>query len=84
MQQSRLVLQGTQGNEPHRRSGHGLADRCGVGSVVLLAAHVGFDISRRHQPRVMAKLDQLARPVMRRTAGLEPDNAGRQRIEELQ
>jgi hypothetical protein len=32
----------------------------------------------------MAKLDQLARPVMRRTAGLEPDKAGRKRIEELQ
>jgi len=32
----------------------------------------------------MAKLDQLARPVMRRTASLEPDKAGRKRIEELQ
>ena len=32
----------------------------------------------------MAKLDQLARPVMRRTAGLEPHQATWQRSEKLQ
>jgi hypothetical protein len=32
----------------------------------------------------MTKLDQLARPVMRRPAGLEPHNTRRQRREELQ
>ena len=32
----------------------------------------------------MAKLDQLARPMMRRPAGLKPDKARRQRSEKLQ
>ena len=32
----------------------------------------------------MAKLDQLARPMMRRPAGLEPHQARRQRSEKLQ
>jgi len=32
----------------------------------------------------MAKLDQLARPMMRRSAGLEPHKAGGQRSKKLQ
>jgi hypothetical protein len=32
----------------------------------------------------MAKLDQLARPMMRRPGGIEPDNTGGQRSKKLQ
>src|ERR1700730_4762101 len=34
---------------------------------------IGFDIGRRHHPRVMAELDQLASPMMGRTAGFHTD-----------
>jgi len=57
----------------HPRPCHRFADPGGVGRVILLPAHIGFDIGRRHHPRVMAKLDQLARPMMGRTAGFHTD-----------
>src|SRR5208337_4526676 len=63
---------------------HRLADRRGIRSVVLLPANIRLHIGWRHHACVMAKLDQLARPVMRRPAGLEPDQTTRQRSEEFQ
>jgi hypothetical protein len=71
-------------NEAHRRPRNCLADRRRVRRVVLLPANIGLDIGRRHHARVVAQLDQLARPMMRRTTGLQPDKASGQRSEEGQ
>jgi len=59
-----------------------LADRRGIGGVVLLAADIGLHISRRHHLHVMPQRRQRAAPVMRRAACLHPDPARRQRCEE--
>jgi hypothetical protein len=51
---------------------------------MLVGLDVGLDVWRRHQARVMAEPDQLARPVVRPAAGLEADQAARQIGEERQ
>src|SRR4029077_70023 len=45
---------------------------------------VGPHIGRRHQSHGMAERLELARPVMRRCAGLNPNDARRQLLEERQ
>jgi hypothetical protein len=70
--QGRLVLQRAHTDKPHRRPRHRLADCRPIRGVVLLPTDVRLHISRRHHTRVMAKLDQLARPVMGRFGGLKP------------
>jgi hypothetical protein len=82
--QRRLVQERAHADKPHRRPPHGFANRRRVGRVVLLPPNIRLDIGRRHHPCVMAKLDQLARPVMRRRAGFEPDKTWGQRSEKLQ
>jgi hypothetical protein len=62
-------------DKPHRRPRHRLADCRRIRGVVLLPANIGLYISRRHHARIMAKLDQFARPMMRRPAGLKPHQA---------
>jgi hypothetical protein len=52
-------------------------------AVVLLPANIRLHIPPRHHSRFMAKLDQLTRPVMRQSAGLEPHNTGGQRSKKL-
>ena len=80
----RLVLERAHADKPHRRPRHRLADRRRVRRVVLLPTNIGLYIGRRHHARIMAKLDQLARPVMRRPGGLKPHQATWQRSEKLQ
>ena len=82
--QRRLLLGRLHRHEPHRRACHRLADRFRIGRVGLAALHIGLDVGRRHQAHLMAQLDQLARPVMRRAARLDADQAGRQLGEERQ
>jgi hypothetical protein len=82
--QRRLVLQRAHADKSHRRPRHRLANRRSIRSVVLTPANIGLHISRRHHPGVMTKIDQLARPMMGRPAGLKPDQAGGQRSEKLQ
>ena len=82
--QRRLVRKRAHTDKPHRRPRHRLTDRRRVCRVVLLPANIGLHISRRHHSRVMAKLDQLARPMMRRPRSLEPHPTRRQRSEKLQ
>ena len=63
-------------NEPHRRAGHRLTDRLGVGGVVLLPPDIGLHIRRRHQPHLVPQRRQLARPVVRRGAASRPTRHG--------
>jgi hypothetical protein len=44
-------------------------------AVVLVSLDVGLHVGRRHQSDLMAQHDQLARPMMRRRAGLRADEA---------
>ena len=69
-------------NEPHRRSSHRLADRFGVGRVVLVALRVRLDELRCHQSNGVPKCQQLARPMMRARARLRADQARREVGEE--
>src|SRR3546814_15720256 len=63
---------------------HRLADRLGIGSVILAALHVRPYILRRHQPNIVPQRDQLPGPVMRVAAGLDADQTSRQLREERQ
>src|ERR1700688_205616 len=45
--------------ETHGRPPHRLADRLGVGRIVLVALDVGLHVLRWHQPHLMAKLRQF-------------------------
>jgi hypothetical protein len=71
-------------HETHGRPPHCLADRFGVGRIVLVALDVRLHILRWHQPHPVAKLREFTCPVMGRGAGLHADQARRQRFEELQ
>ena len=52
------------------RPAHRLADRLGVGRVVLAAPHIRLHVLRRDQHHFMAQRRQRARPVMRAAARL--------------
>src|SRR5580704_13717109 len=62
-------------HEPHVGSGNRLANRFCVGHVILLPFDVGLHVSRLHQSYGMAKCLQLARPMVRRGAGLNANQA---------
>src|SRR5260370_1901453 len=82
--QAALLLGGLGLNEPHVGPGDRLADRLGVSGIVLLSLDVGFDIGRRHETYCVPERLEFARPVMRRCAGLNADEAWRQLLEECQ
>jgi hypothetical protein len=85
VQRKRCLLLGSfDRHEAHVRPRHRLADCLGIVAVVLVGLHVRLDELRRHEPHLVAQLDELARPVMRAATGLHPDQAGRQVGEELQ
>jgi hypothetical protein len=54
----------------------------GISGIILLSLDVRLHIGRRHQAHVMAKRLELARPMMRRGAGFDPNQARRQLLEE--
>ena len=64
--------------------GYRLADRLGVGGVILLSADIGLYIARRHQPHVVTKRADLPRPEVRRRACFHAHQARWQTFEELQ
>src|SRR5271167_3383540 len=70
-------------DKPHGRASHRLADRLGVGGIVLVALDVGLYILCRHQPNLMPELRKFTRPMVRCRAGLHADKARRQSLEEL-
>jgi len=48
----------------------------GVGTIGLVAPHVGFDIGRGQQQHLVAELTKFSSPVMGHAAGLEEDEGG--------
>src|SRR5271157_2406978 len=58
-------------NETHARPLSRLADRLGIGGVVLSPLHERLDVGRRYQSDRMTKLRDLSSPIMRATAGLQ-------------
>ena len=71
-------------HKTHGWAAHRLADRLGVGSIVLVALDVCLHIPRRHQTNLVTKLREFTRPIMSCGASLHTDQAWRQRLEELQ
>src|SRR5260370_2944635 len=82
--QAALLFRRLGRHEPDVGSGDRLADRLGVGGIVLLPLDVGLHVGRRHQPHGMADRLELARPVVRRCAGSYTNEARRQLLEERQ
>jgi len=83
MEHQAALLLGRLGlHEPHVSPGDRFADCLGVGGIVLLPLDVRLHIGRRHQPHSMAQCLELTRPMMRRRAGLNTNDAQRQLLEE--
>lgn len=64
-------------HETHRRTKGGLADRLGIGRILLLPLDEGLEIGGWDQPHVMAQLADLATPEMRTTTGFHRNDATR-------
>jgi hypothetical protein len=81
--QCALLLDALDRHKTHRWPRHGLADCRRIVRVVLATLRVGFDIGRRHKPRVVPELLELACPLVRRCAGFHANEATRQIGKEL-
>ena len=79
--QAALLLRRLGGHKPHVGSGDSLTEGLGISGVILLPFDIGFDVGRRHQPYRMTKCLQLARPMVRRGASFDADQALRQLLE---
>src|SRR5436190_24402918 len=82
--QAALLLECLVLDEPHVCPRDRLADSLGVGSIVLLPLDVRLHVGRRHQTHRMPQRFELARPMMRRSAGFDADEARRQPLKEWQ
>src|SRR5579871_7032168 len=78
----RLLFFALHSHEPHARPLSGFANRLSIDRVVLLSLHERFDVSRRDQSNFMAKLGELASPMMSPATCLQRDGATRLRCEE--
>src|SRR5262245_27729938 len=83
-QHSSLLVSRLDRHKAHRRAPNRLADRFGIGGIVLVALDVRLHVLRRHQPYLMAKRAQLPPPVVRCRACLQANQTGRQSTEERQ
>jgi hypothetical protein len=61
-----------------------LADRCRISRIVFAAFDVGFDIGRKHEPRVVPELLEFACPLMCRCTCFHANEARRQIGKKLQ
>ena len=82
--QTTLLLGGLGRHEPHVWSGDRLANRFRVGGIILLSLHIGLHVGRRHQAHGVAKGLKFARPMMRRGASFDTNQARRHLLEESQ
>jgi len=83
-QLSRLLLGRLDRHKSHPRTLNRLANRFGIGGIVLIALHVRLHVLRRHQPHLMPKRTQLARPVLGRRTRFQPHHAARKPAEEAE
>ena len=79
-----LLLRRLGWHEPHVGYGDGFADRLSVSHVVLLPFDVRLQVSWRHQSDGMAERIELTRPMVRRGASLDANQAWWQLLEERQ
>src|SRR3954464_2161701 len=77
-----LLVRTLEGNKAHSGPLSGLADRFGIGHVVLLALDERLDVRRRDETDRMAELGDLAAPVVGAATGLHGHRAGRERGQE--
>jgi hypothetical protein len=70
-QHSSLLVSRLDRHKAHRRAPNRLADRFGIGGIVLVALDVRLHVLRRHQSHLVAKRAQLPPPVVRRRARLQ-------------
>jgi len=73
-----LLCLGLDRHETHGRPRDGFTDRLRVCGIGLSAPDEGLDIGWRHEPDVMAKLDQFPCPVVRAGTGFHADQTGPQ------
>ena len=83
-QRRRLLLCRLDRHKSHRRALNRLANRFGIGRIVLVALDVRLHVLRRHQPHLMAQRAELARPVMRRCTRFQTDHTAWNAAEERQ
>jgi hypothetical protein len=78
-----LLLLAFDRHEAHARPLGRLADRLGIGHVVLLPLHIRLDVGGRDQPHRVAQLAELTCPVVRPGTGLHRHHARLLGSEEL-
>ena len=74
--QRRLLLGRLHRHEAHGWPRHRLTDRLSIPRIRLAPLHIGLHVGWRHQPHLVAKLCQLACPMMRGAASFHADKAG--------
>ena len=82
--QAALLLGCLGRDEPHVRPADSLADGLRISRIVLMPLDVGLHVGRRHQANGVAQRLELARPMMRRGAGFDANQARRQPLEKCQ
>ena len=75
--QCALLLGAFDRHQAHRWPRYRLADSSGVGGIVLAAFDVGLHVACGHKPHIVAKLLELASPLVRRGARLHADETRR-------
>ena len=70
-----LLLLALHRNKAHVRTLRCLADRLGIGNIILLPLHERLHIGRGDQPNIMANPHQFARPVVCAAASLQRHQA---------
>jgi hypothetical protein len=85
MQQCRrLLLCRLDRHKSHGRARNRLANRFRIGGIILVALDVRLHVLRRHQPYLVPKRSELARPVVRRCTRFQPNQTARNLAEERQ
>src|SRR5215210_3810820 len=79
-----LLVRALEGYKAHGGALSGLADRLGIGHVVLLSLDERLHVRRRDQLHRVAELGDLAAPIMSAATRLHGHRAGRQRCQERQ
>jgi len=71
------MVDGLGRDELHRRALHGFGNRFGIIEVVLLSLRIGANVSRRHQPGIVAKPLEPAAEMVRADAGFHANQTSR-------